>query len=278
MNHLIAQHLILGDVRYQLHRRSEESAHLPYLVFLHGFLGTGAVYSPLIKILSRVCNPILIDLAGHGGTDFPQKAQRYHLTHQLNDLLRLIHTLDQHKILLYGYSMGGRLALQFAVRHPQLLQGLILESTSSGIEGFGELRKRLHVDHERAQEIMQNYPEFLERWNRLPMFKGGQPDAQQYAHYMEIQRLQQPINIANSLIGFSAALMPDIKPLLRALPIPVCLLAGEYDPTYVHHSERLRQDIPESTMHVVSKAAHRVHLDRPDAVTEVLLRVIPSLA
>lgn len=268
----------IGEVRYQLYRQKQEDPHLPYVVFLHGFLGSGAVFLPLVSALRGVCNPVLVDLAGHGGTHFPQQVQRYHLSHQMADLETLLRSLNSSHIILYGYSMGGRLAIQFAARHPHLLQALILESTSSGTEGFSALRDRMQTDHARAREILQDYHGFLERWNRLPMFKGGLSDPHQYAEYMNIQRSQDPVSISNSMMGFSAALMPDIKALLRALPLQVMVLAGAYDQAYVHHSERLQQWIPGCTMHIVAKAAHRVHLDRPDAVTELLLAFIQSVS
>jgi len=277
MNGLAVDHFPIGEVRYQLLRSAKVDPELPYLVMLHGFLGTGAVFTPLVEELSKVANLLMVDLPGHGGTDFPPRVQRYHLSHQVADLDALLESLESHRIILYGYSMGGRLALHYAARHSHRLQALVLESTSSGMEGFSSLRERLQTDQERAREILQDFMGFLERWNRLPMFRGGQPDLQQYAAYLELQRSQQPTGIANSLMGFSAALMPEIKTRLRALALPVMVLAGEYDQAYVHHSERLRQWIPGCTMHVVAKAAHRVHLDRPDAVSELLTRFIRSL-
>lgn len=242
----------------------------PTIVFLHGFLGSGDVFKPLLSRMTADINPILIDLPGHGQTQFPNDPKRFQLPQQLKDLHQVVGELTPDPFFLYGYSMGGRLALRYALTHQDRLKGLILESTSHGIQGLGSARVRVGEDAQRSADILKDYPGFLEQWNRMQMFMGGSPDKSDLQAYMDIQSKQDPIGVANSLIGFGAGLMPDVRTRLRMLQVPVLLLAGGYDPVYVRSAGMMASLIPVHEKVVISTAAHRVHLDAPERVSTEL--------
>jgi 2-succinyl-6-hydroxy-2,4-cyclohexadiene-1-carboxylate synthase len=241
---------------------------------LHGFLGNGDVFLPLLKHLSTEINPVLIDLPGHGSTRFPNDPKRYQLPHQLADLSSLIDRIETGPFFLYGYSMGGRLALRYALSHQKRLKGLILESTSHGIQGLGVARDRVTQDAQRSAEIIDDYGAFLAKWNALPMFTGGKPDVLDAEAYATIQAGQDPVGLANSLIGFGAGLMPDVRTRLKSLNIPVLLLAGGYDAAYIRSAGMMASLIPVNEKVVISTSAHRVHLDDPSQLASNLTSFI----
>jgi 2-succinyl-6-hydroxy-2,4-cyclohexadiene-1-carboxylate synthase len=248
----------------------------PTVVFLHGFLGSGDVFMPLLKHMDLEIHPILVDLPGHGSTKYPNDPKRYQLPHQLHDLHSVITKATEGSFFLYGYSMGGRLALRYALYHQDKLKGLILESTSHGIQGLGVARERLTQDAQRSTEILADYPSFLSQWNTLPMFVGGKPDPEDVEAYHAIQSHQEPEGVANSLLGFGAGLMPDVRSRLKHLDIPVLLIAGGYDPVYVRSAAMMESLIPVSEKVVISTAAHRVHLDAPSRVASHLISFIQN--
>jgi 2-succinyl-6-hydroxy-2,4-cyclohexadiene-1-carboxylate synthase len=248
----------------------------PTVVFLHGFLGSGDVFLPLLKHTTIGMHPILIDLPGHGSTKYPNDPKRYQLPQQLHDLHSVIESCTNSPHFLYGYSMGGRLALRYALLFQGGLKGLILESTSHGIQGLGVARERVGQDAQRSAEILANFPLFLKSWNAHPMFVGGKPGPSNLEAYNTIQSQQDPIGVANSLIGFSAGLMPDVRVRLKHLQLPVLLLAGGYDPVYVRSAATMESLIPFSEKVVILTAAHRVHLDAPHLVADHLSTFIST--
>jgi len=274
MQGIILQDIVVGDVQYRIHTSESTNADNPTIVFLHGFLGSGEVYYPLIPLLTDDINIVLIDLPGHGSTQFPNDARRYHLQHQIKDLGEIIQKYCPSKPYLYGYSMGGRLAVRYALYASKSLKGLILESTSPGIQGLGSLRDRLLIDQDRAKQVLRNYPAFLQEWNNSLMFKGGNPDIDAYQAYIDIQLQQKPEGLANSLTGFSAALMPNVRTQLMTLTIPVQLIAGAYDVAYTAQARQMYKLIPNSEFIVISEAAHRVHLDTPDQISDIINKFI----
>ncbi len=268
----------IGDVQYALYRLDAEDSSLPTLAMLHGFLGSAEVFRPLLPALREICNPLLIDLAGHGHTKFPNDPKRYHGPRQTADLAALLKKECTEPPFLYGYSMGGRLALRYALHAPDQIRGLILESTSPGIDGLNLLRERLGKDQQRASEILADFGAFLKIWNRQPMFNGGSPTSEDLERYMDIQQNQDPVGVANSLLGFSPALVPSVSRQLQRLTMPVALIAGGYDATYAAYARSMEKAIPNAEAHIIPTAAHRIHLDAPREVGDIVTKFILTFA
>lgn len=93
------------------------------LLFIHGFLGTGIDWVPIMNIFSKSARCISIDLPGHGRSIFePLAAQDESQEHRLSVedvgglLCNLISKIAPGKVILVGYSMGARIALHMALR------------------------------------------------------------------------------------------------------------------------------------------------------------------
>ena len=100
------------------------------VVFLHGFLGSSLDWLEVLSYLPSF-KSYLIDLPGHGKSAFHPELILPHF---------------EEKIDLVGYSMGGRLALQYAAQNPQKIEKLILLSTHLGLFSEEEiLQKRTYA-------------------------------------------------------------------------------------------------------------------------------------
>ncbi|HRF97559.1 MAG TPA: alpha/beta fold hydrolase, partial [Aggregatilineales bacterium] len=75
-----------------------------------------------------------------------------------------------------GYSMGGRLALAFAIFHPQRVSKLILESSSAGLELAEERLARITSDESLAERIITGgIASFVAEWENVPLWKTQSP-------------------------------------------------------------------------------------------------------
>jgi pimeloyl-ACP methyl ester carboxylesterase len=98
------------------------------LILLHGGLGSGEMFGPLLPALAADHQVIAVDLQGHGRTadiDRPISVEVMG-----DDIAALITHLGLEKPDLVGYSLGGGVAFQTAVRHPELVGRLVIVSVN----------------------------------------------------------------------------------------------------------------------------------------------------
>lgn len=247
------------------HQRKE---HLPSLLMLHGFMGDHRAFEHLLEPLSSFCNPVTLDLLGHGASSRPGEPKKYAEKQQLRDMLALIQYLNLSPLFLHGYSMGGRLALKIALARPELFEGLILESTHCGIMDENARDERRQTDEARAREIEQDFEAFLRRWETLDLFKGPLESSTALTQkYHRMQSEQSPAALAASLRGFGTGSMPPVCGQLEDLDRRVLLLAGSADAKYQRLNRKLVNQFPNAVFTSI-EAGHRVHLDNPSEFTE----------
>jgi 2-succinyl-6-hydroxy-2,4-cyclohexadiene-1-carboxylate synthase len=237
----------------------------PPLLLLHGFTGSSRSWDELIPALASRARIIRVDLIGHGQSPSPPETARYTLDRAVDDLVGLLDQLGLSTLDLLGYSMGGRVALHFAVREPRRLRRLILESASPGIEDKNERARRGHSDDALADRILSGgLPAFVDEWERQPLLLPAahvQPQAREKQHALRLQN--NPLGLANSLRGMGTG---QQRPLWSALPdlvLPVSLIVGQNDTRYCAVAQRMHTLLPRAEVTVVADAGHTVHWDQP---------------
>src|SRR3982074_3788329 len=98
------------------------------LVLLHGGLGSTQMFEPNIALLAKGRQVIAVDLQGHGRTADIDRP--FSLEAMSEDIAALLQYLKIPKADVMGYSLGGGVALQIAVRHPELVNKLVLVSAA----------------------------------------------------------------------------------------------------------------------------------------------------
>jgi 2-succinyl-6-hydroxy-2,4-cyclohexadiene-1-carboxylate synthase len=243
----------------------------PTLVFLHGFMGCASDFDPLIARLKDHYRCIKVELPGHAGAALPPGTLSMPT---LADRLReeVLNDLDQPTLV--GYSMGGRLALQCALDHPNSVGKLILVSTSPGIEDPEERRVRREQDRLRAERIREDFEAFLRDWYRLPIF-GELRESQGFAEMLARRRRQDPEAMARVIVELSPGAQPSnwarLGELLAARP-RVLWLVGANDPKYRRLGEELGSrghDVRQAP-----KAAHALHVEREEWLAEQITSCI----
>jgi 2-succinyl-6-hydroxy-2,4-cyclohexadiene-1-carboxylate synthase len=141
------------------------------LIFLHGFTGSVKDWKKTAELVDDRFNKIAVDLIGHGKSDAPIEVDKYSASSINSQLLDIINHFTKGKVILLGYSMGGRAALSFSINHQDKIKGMILESTSTGIEDTTEREERVKSDEELAEFIETSSIEnFIDHWMNLEIF------------------------------------------------------------------------------------------------------------
>lgn len=255
-------------------------AQSPTLVLLHGFTGSTANWARHQMVFAADYRTLVIDLLGHGQTEAPVDPARYTIEQSASDLAGLLTTIAPGPVNLLGYSMGGRLALYFAIHYPYLVQSLMLESASPGLADSAAQQERIRSDERLADEIeSQGMAAFVDRWEKLPLFASQQSLPATVQSQLHEQRLQnQPQGLANSLRGMGTGVQPSLWEQLTTLSVPTLLLAGELDQKFKGIATQMATCLPKATVVIVPAAGHTIHLERPQAFQEHVLTFLQATA
>lgn len=243
------------------------------LLLLHGFLGRGADWNAFRTHLEAAAErrgaglgPISApDLPGHGAA-VGLPPERYTMAGATDALAA---GLDAPAAVV-GYSMGGRVALALAVRHPGRVRRLVLLSASPGLATGAERAERRRLDAERAAAARADLAGFVGRWQRLPLF-ASLPDAVRRARAAE-QARNDPGEIARALAGLGTGAQPSYWDRLGALPPGTLAVAGARDAKFVGIARRMEVRADGRVRAVVlDGVGHAPHLEAPEATAALVL-------
>lgn len=248
--------------------RTVGQPHLPPLLLLHGFLGRGDDWLPIARLLAASHFCLLPDLPGHGRHPPRPPLNFDAVTAGLANLLAAHHI---EAVSLLGYSMGGRLALYFALKYPALTHTLILEGASPGLSSPAERQARAALDDDRAAQLRRHGIEpFVAHWYRAGLFASlaARPDL--LARTIEERQKNNAGWVAHVISALSPGRQPDLWPRLGDVSAPALLLAGELDTKFGGLSRQMAARLPRARVALVTEAGHNVHLEQPAAFTAVV--------
>ncbi|HEY8500025.1 MAG TPA: alpha/beta hydrolase [Clostridia bacterium] len=104
--------------------RYREAGKGPFLFLVHGIAGFLEEWEPAMKILSEEFHVIALDLPGHGLSEKPDIA--YSIDKMTDYLKNFILSFTTEKIILVGHSLGGSICLNLVIRHPNIVERLIV--------------------------------------------------------------------------------------------------------------------------------------------------------
>ena len=235
------------------------------LVALHGFTETDQVWSDFFSGHHPVRCPVL---PGHGWKPCPETTTLASTAAELASQLASDGSDD-----LLGYSLGGRVALQLALDHPGRVRRLILISSSPGIADPTERADRLRRDERLAQILEEDgISPFTSWWENNPALKPARPLTPQVEESLRSLRLNQdPLCLAGVLRYLSHGAMADLAPRLGELKVPVLLIAGDSDRTYLARMREMQNRIAGARFQPIADAGHAVHREKPEAVRNAVI-------
>jgi pimeloyl-ACP methyl ester carboxylesterase len=220
------------------------------ILFLHGFMGfetDGSFLKSLGQDLYTISVP-----------------------HSQNiDLNKLFDAIDLIRPdVIYGYSLGGRLALRYLKERKPKLESLFLESTSFGLLSGKE--ERLTLDHHRAQAIRDDLKEFLVSWYDMKLW--GDITSKKRQEFVDEKYKRwhgKEEELAHAIITYSPGHWPSFRP--TDLTCQAYYFYGEHDLVYQQQAKLLNNVI----IHEIQGAGHCIH--KSDQCGELLSKMTIDL-
>ncbi|MCP8304351.1 MAG: alpha/beta hydrolase [archaeon] len=247
------------DINYQ-----EEGAGFP-VILIHGLSDDSTLWAPLMPEFSRHYWAIALDVRGHGHSGKPDMPYSIQLFSE--DLLGFLKKLEIPQAHLLGLSMGGAVAQQFALDHPEKIRSLILLSTFSYNDSdlrdtFKMLRKSL---------VRGGFSAFFDEAVKLvvtPEFASANADA-----IAEMKEESVRINSPTAILHAIDACMDfDVKDRMSQISHPTLIISGRKDVlTSPHLGEQIHRSIKGSEWKIMEGVGHNLLI--PEKTSE-LARII----
>jgi 2-succinyl-6-hydroxy-2,4-cyclohexadiene-1-carboxylate synthase len=237
------------------------------LMLLHGFTQTSRSWSPVLAALGEgTYKPVAPDIRGHGDAG---AVRPIGFDEVVADVLA---AAGDDPFTLVGYSQGGRIALYVALAVPDRVRGLVLVSTTAGIDAADERAARRAADDVLAGRMEGQGIEVAARaWAAQALFGGQTEVVSELAH--EDRLRNDPANLAAALRGIGTGQMAPLWDRLPELRMPAEVLVGERDLKFVDLGRRLADALPDASFSVVPGAGHALPLEAPEAVAAAISRL-----
>jgi len=210
------------DLYYEIHGSGRP------LILLHGGLGAIEMFGPNLPALAKGRQVIAVDLQGHGRTadiDRPLSVQL-----MADDIAALIKQLGLQRPDIMGYSLGGGVALQTAIRHPEVVGKLVVVSTPFRRNAFYPeiLAQQAQVGAE-AAEAMKQTPMYQ-------MYSSIAPKPEDWPRLLKKigEAMKQDFDLSSDIAGITATTLivaadADIFPPAHAVEMFGLLGGGKRD-------------------------------------------------
>lgn len=191
------------------------------LVFIHGLSDNLLYWEFLASNLKHDYRVIRVDLRGHGESELGN--EEITIDTYTNDLNNLLEELDISEVNLIGFSIGGAVALDFAIKYPQKVDSIVLMSSFYKVDDG--LRSTLN---QFKNSLNVGFEEFYD--NILPMVLC--PDVIE-GNKMELELLKdmalQNANTEAYIKAVDVCLNFNVEKQVLQINVPTLILAGKYD-------------------------------------------------
>jgi O-succinylbenzoic acid--CoA ligase len=264
---IIAMELYLKHIFSYEFRGNVDS---PVVVFLHGFMEEKSDLEEISSFNSSEYSSLFIDLPGHGET----KIKNFHSQNDFFTKLSKFILIFSKKPILYGYSMGGRIALHLSL-HYLTPSTLFLESAGLGLKDSHEQRQRISQDLSQFDKMNSStLLEFLYQWYQNPIFGD-------YIHFPHFQKniekkakhdFREWQDSQAYLSAGAFPTWPENLQILNNINFKLCYIYGEYDLKYAQAAKLLKSSLSANklNLYMVDRAAHNPHKTHPHEIVKIL--------
>jgi len=250
----------------------------PLCLFLHGIGGQRRNWQPQLAAAGTVMRAAALDLRGYGDSGLGPRQST--VDDYCADILRVASALGAERLVLVGLSYGSWLATSFAMRHPQLLAGLVLSGGCTGMSEAGvQEREAFRASREAPLDAGQTPADFAPA---VASILAG-PNASDAVKAALFQSMAA-IPAATYRDAVTCFTNPPERFDFSGLSMPVLMMTGEHDrlapPAEIRGvAERVlaAAERPDVRYETIAAAGHVCNVEQPEAYNRVLLDFLGRL-
>jgi pimeloyl-ACP methyl ester carboxylesterase len=245
------------------------------LVLVHGFACGIRSWDPQVRAFSPSRGIITYDVRGHGISEAPREAAAYSQAISVEDLHGLLTLLGIRQAVVGGLSMGGNIALNFTLAHPEMVTKLILADTGAGSDSAADWITAVHAFADTLEQ--RGMEAFADMACAAPLFAryiAQGPTAERFIRScLMTHRAHGLAHTAREVLARRPPIY-SLESCLRQLRVPTLLLVGEHDEPCVK-IHRFMADCLEGSEHIVVRdAGHLTNLEAPDTFNAAVDRFL----
>ena len=240
------------------------------ILLLHGLGSTKADWDLQLEPFSEEFRIIAPDLRGHGNSSKPENKDAYGIPECAEDMKLLLDELGISKCMLVGFSMGGAVAFEMAVRYESMISKMVIVNTAPDFNALGEM----------GEQMIKERTEMLRS-------QGMNAMAEKVAEGMFPQDDQKPLRdafyqraSANDLEAYYNSFITlmdwGIGEKVKTIEVPSLVVASDMDYTPVELKESYTKKMKNARLVVIRNSRHGVTMDQPEQFNEALLKFFRS--
>jgi pimeloyl-ACP methyl ester carboxylesterase len=206
------------------------------LVLIHGAFGNTVMVGDMIAALAGTRRVIAVDLQGHGRTpdiDRPMTSET-----MADDIAELLSELDIKAADIIGYSLGGGVALQVAIRHPGVVRKLVVVSKAFKRRGWSD---------ETLAQMDQLGPGLAEMLEQTPF----------YQIYSRIAPHPEHFSVLVTKIAEGVRVEYDWTAGVKGITAPTLVIFGGADGARAGHPEEFLSLLENGRLEIIPGATHQ---------------------
>lgn len=240
------------------------------ILLLHGLGSTKADWDFQIDAFSENYRVIAPDLRGHGNSSKPESRKEYGVSLCAEDNVLLLQELGISSCAVIGFSMGGAVAFEMAVTHPELISKLLIVNTAPDFNGLGEMGEEMV--RERTKTLQTAGMEPLAKQISAGMFP--EEDQKELRNAFFERARKNPVEPYYN--SFITLMNWGIGEKINDIEVPALVIASDNDYTPVSLKESYARKMKNARVEVVHNSRHGVTMDQPEQFNRVILNFLKN--
>lgn len=237
------------------------------IVFIHGSSSSMNTWKKQVEEFSKSYRCILFDLRGHGRSEKPK--QGYDMEDYVKDVYQLLSDLSVEKAHFIGNSLGGIIAMLFALKYPGIVRSIVIFGTVSEVDTKGLDRLRLPIIRLLCKIIGRE---------KMMMFQAKRMFPNDEDKQKQICEDEKNVSSECFFETLKSAAKVNYTRELKNVKCPVLVLRGEKEMFKEIYTQILLENLPNCQYIYLEKVGHMMHHDDPELFNKIVLDFLKNQA